>query len=390
MDGMRIVIAPDSFKGSLSAREAADAIARGIRGALPDADIVAIPMADGGEGTTQALVDATGGRLVPARVTGPLGTPVTASWGMLGDGITAAIDMAQAAGLTLAADHPDPLGATTYGVGELIRAALDHGARRLIVGLGGSATTDGGAGMAQALGVRLLDGDGADLPRGGAVLARLEHIDTAGLDPRLARTPITLACDVTNPLTGPHGAAAVFGPQKGATPAMVGRLDAALAHYAAVILQDTGRDVATAPGSGAAGGLGASFLAFTGATMRSGVDLVLNATGFAALAAGADWCITGEGRIDGQTRYGKTPMGVARAARQASPGCRVIALAGSLGTDAGELAGLNDQGFTTILPIQPGAVGLEQALAHAADDLERTAGQVARLIVAARCHNDQA
>ena len=380
MEGMRIVIAPDSFKGSLSAREAADAIARGVRRALPDADIVTIPMADGGEGTARTLVDATGGHTVTARVTGPLGTPVTASWGLLGDGITAAIDMAQAAGLTLVGDHPDPLHATTYGVGELVRAALDHGARRLVVGLGGSATTDGGAGMAQALGIRLLDGDGCDLPRGGAALARLDRIDTTGLDPRLASTPITLACDVTNPLAGPHGAAAVFGPQKGATPAMVARLDAALARYAALVRRDVGRDVATVPGSGAAGGLGAGFLAFTDATMRSGVDLVLDATGFAAQAAGADWCFTGEGRIDGQTRYGKTPMGVARAARQASPGCRVIALAGSIGATGAELTELNKLGFTAILSIQPGATGLDAALAHAAADLERTAEQVARIV----------
>ena len=375
---MKIVIAPDSFKGSLTARQAADAIERGVRRATPDADIISIPMADGGEGTVRALVDATGGRLISVRVTGPLGEPVAATYGILGDGATAVIEMAEAAGLHLVGTTPDPLRATTRGVGELILDALGHGAERIIVGLGGSATNDGGAGMAQALGVRLFDADGRNLPGGGAALADLDRIDCTGLDPRVTRTPIILASDVTNPLTGPDGASAVFGPQKGATPAMVERLDRALAHYAAVVRRDTGRSVDATPGSGAAGGLGAGFLAFTDATMRSGIDLVIETVGLKERAVGADYCFTGEGRIDGQTQYGKTPMGVARAMHEAAPACRVIALAGSIGEDAEQL---NALGFAAVFGIQSGAVCLQEALAGASRNLERTAEQVMRLLV---------
>lgn len=375
---MKIVIAPDSFKGSLTARQAADAIERGVRRATPDVDIISIPMADGGEGTVRALVDATGGRLIPVRVTGPLGEPVAATYGILGDGTTAVIEMAEAAGLHLVGAMPDPLHATTRGVGELILDALGHGAERIIVGLGGSATNDGGAGMAQALGIRLLDADGRDLPVGGAALADLDRIDCTGLDPRVTRTPIILASDVTNPLAGPDGASAVFGPQKGATPAMVEQLDQALSHYAAVIHRDTSRSVGIIPGSGAAGGLGAGFLAFTDATMRSGVDLVTETVGLKEWAVGADYCFTGEGRIDGQTQYGKTPMGVARAVHEAAPACHVIALAGSIGEDAEQL---NALGFAAVFGIQPEAVSLQEALAGASRNLERTAEQVMRLLV---------
>lgn len=375
---MKIVIAPDSFKGSLTARQAADAIERGVRRATPDVDIISIPMADGGEGTVRALVDATGGRLISVRVTGPLGEPVAATYGILGDGTTAVIEMAEAAGLHLVGAMPDPLHATTRGVGELILDALDHGAERIIVGLGGSATNDGGAGMAQALGIRLLDADGRDLPVGGAALADLDRIDCTGLDPRVTRTPIILASDVTNPLAGPDGASAVFGPQKGATPAMVEQLDQALSHYAAVVRRGTGRSVGIIPGSGAAGGLGAGFLAFTDATMRSGVDLVTETVGLKERAVGADYCFTGEGRIDGQTQYGKTPMGVARAVHEAAPACHVIALAGSIGEDAEQL---NALGFAAVFGIQPEAVSLQEALAGASRNLERTAEQVMRLLV---------
>ena len=374
---MKIIIAPDSFKGSLTARQAADAIERGVRHVTPDADIIPIPMADGGEGTVRALVDATGGRLISAHVTGPLGEPVAATYGILGDGAAAVIEMAEAAGLHLVGTTPDPVRATTRGVGELILDALDRGMERIIVGLGGSATNDGGAGMAQALGVRLLDADGRDLPVGGAALANLVRIDCTGLDSRIARTPIVLASDVTNPLTGPDGASAVFGPQKGATPAMVEQLDRALNRYAAVVRRDTGRSVDAIPGAGAAGGLGAGFLAFTDATMRSGVDLVIETVGLKERAVGADYCFTGEGRVDGQTQYGKTPMGVARAVREAAPACRVIALAGSIGEDAEQL---NALGCTAMFGIQPGAVSLQEALAGASRNLERTAEQVMRLL----------
>ncbi|MEE1295450.1 MAG: glycerate kinase, partial [Bifidobacterium sp.] len=254
---MKILIAPDSFKGSLTARQAADAIADGVRDALPDAEVVEVPMADGGEGTVQSLIDATGGTPVTVTVTGPLGTPVEATYGLLGDGTTAIIEMAAASGIGYVDETTrDPRVTTTYGTGELIRDALDRGATSLIIGLGGSATNDGGAGMAQALGVRLLDADGAELPGGGAALARLATVDASGLDPRLADVDLALASDVTNPLTGERGASAVFGPQKGADEAMVAELDGALRHYAAVIREQLGRDVEHVPGAGAAGGLG--------------------------------------------------------------------------------------------------------------------------------------
>ncbi len=278
---MKIVIAPDSFKGSLTAREASQSIESGILGVLPEAECVSIPMADGGEGTVQSLVDATGGRIMRVLVTDPLGHPTNAEYGILGDGRTAVIEMAAASGIQYIDETTrNPLIATTYGTGELIKDALEQGVSDIIVGLGGSATNDGGAGMAQALGVRLLDDNGAPLPFGGAALAELSEVDVSGLDPRLADVRIRLASDVTNPLTGVRGASAVFGPQKGATPDMVERLDDELADYAAVIRKQLGREVETVPGAGAAGGLGAGFLAFTEASMRSGVDLVIEATGF--------------------------------------------------------------------------------------------------------------
>lgn len=375
---MKIVIAPDSFKGSLSARQAADAIERGVRKALPDAETVKVPMADGGEGTVQSLVDATGGNLVSATVTGPLGTPVDARYGILGDGVTAVIEMAAASGIQFVDDATkDPLITTTYGTGELIRDALDRGVRSFIVGLGGSATNDGGAGMAQALGVRLKNAAGQELPYGGAALADLASIDVSGLDPRLAESTIQLASDVTNPLTGPTGASAVFGPQKGATPSMVEELDAALAHYAAVIRSQLGRDVEHVPGAGAAGGLGAGFLAFTGATMKSGVKLVVEATHLEDKAAGADLCITGEGGIDRQTQFGKTPMGTACAVKEASPHCKVVAIAGNVGAGIDELYKV---GIDAIFGILPGAETLADAMAQGEANLERTSENIARLV----------
>lgn len=314
---MKIIIAPDSFKGCMSARQAAEAMEHGVHHVLPDAECVLVPMADGGEGTVQSLVDATGGTLLEATVTGPLGTPVHAQYGMLGDGCTAVIEMAAASGIGYVDETTrDPRITTTYGVGELILDALDHGVTAFILGLGGSATNDGGAGMAQALGAHLLDAQGNELPFGGAALAGLAAIDVSDLDSRIAAASIRLASDVTNPLTGPQGASSVFGPQKGADASMVAELDAALHHYASIVARDFGRDVETVPGAGAAGGLGAGFLAFTGARMQSGVSLVAEATGLKTLAAGADWCFTGEGGIDSQTQYGKTPIGVARAVKK--------------------------------------------------------------------------
>ena len=375
---MKIIIAPDSFKGCMSAEQAAKAMERGIRRALPQAECVLVPMADGGEGTVQSLVDATGGELLETTVTGPLGTPVRAQYGMLGDGRTAVIEMAAASGIAYVDERTrDPRITTTYGTGELVRDALDHGVTSFIIGLGGSATKDGGAGMAQALGVRLLDAQGGELPFGGAALADLAAIDVSGIDPRLGTADIRLASDVTNPLTGAQGASAVFGPQKGADDATVAQLDAALRHYAAVIRSELGRDVESIPGAGAAGGLGAGFLAFTGAHMQSGVSLVVEATGLIQQAAGADWCFTGEGGIDSQTQYGKTPIGVAQAVKSSSPRCCVVALAGTVGSGIEELYG---KGIDAVFGIIPRAGSLEQVLAAGEWNLERCAENVSRLI----------
>jgi glycerate 2-kinase len=370
MPGMKIVVAPQALKGSLTAPDAGAVIAAALAQALPGAQVVVVPVADGGEGTTQALVSATGGRLFSAQVTGPLGAPTQAAWGLLGDASTApgaspappvaVIEMAAAAGLPLIpADERDPLRATTRGVGELLRHALDAGCREVILGLGGSATNDGGAGMAQALGAHLLDADGHDLPPGGAALARLAQIDISQLDPRLAETRIRAACDVTNSLSGPLGASAVYGPQKGADAAQVAALDAALAHYAAVIQRDLGRAVAEVPGAGAAGGLGAGLLAFTQAELTPGAPLVLETLRFAATVSGAALVIVAEGRLDEQTGYGKVIGAVARLAHAA--GARVLALVGAVALDDAALARL---GVDAALPLAPGPLTLEASMAQ--------------------------
>ena len=330
---MRIIVAPDSFKGSLSALGVAEAMARGIHAVFPDAEVLKVPIADGGEGTVEALVAATGGRLMHTDVRGPLGDPVRAHWGISGDGATAFLEMASASGLPLISrERRDPRRTSTFGTGELMKAALDAGLRRLVIGIGGSATNDGGTGMARALGVRFLDAEGRDLPEGGAALARLARVDLSGLDPRLAESTLLVACDVDNPLCGPRGASAVYGPQKGATPDLVAELDTALAVFATIAAQATGRDIAHSPGAGAAGGLGAGLLFFTPARLRPGVAIVLETTGFEALVQGADLVLTGEGRTDFQTAMGKAPVGVAAAARR--HGVPVICLSGGLGDGA--------------------------------------------------------
>lgn len=377
---MKIIIAPDSFKGSLTAKQAADAIEEGILRACPSATCIKVPMADGGEGTVQSLVDATGGQLVHHTVTGPLGhdQQVDAVYGLLGDGKTAVIEMAAASGIQFVnAQTRNPLITTTYGTGELILDALDHGVTSLIVGLGGSATNDGGAGMAQALGVKLLDSNGESLTFGGAALADLATVDTSSVDSRLNAVDIRLASDVTNPLTGERGASAVFGPQKGATADMVKTLDKALTRYASVIREQLGRDVESTPGAGAAGGLGAGFLAFTNAKMHSGVQTVVEATKLEEKAQGVDYCFTGEGGIDFQTQYGKTPMGTAQAVKRVSPQAKVIALAGCVGEGIDQLYSV---GIDSILGIVPGATDLDTAIAGAAHNLSRTAENVMRLL----------
>ncbi len=377
---MRIIVAPDSFKGSASALEVARAMERGVRAVFPDAEVVKVPIADGGEGTVAALLDATGGQPRTSRVRGPLGEPVEAGWGVLGDGRTAVLEMAAASGLPLVpAGRRDPRLASTSGTGELVRAALDEGLRRLVLGIGGSATNDGGAGLARALGVRFLDAAGRELAEGGAALAGLDRLDLAGLDPRLATVELLVACDVDNPLTGPRGASAVYGPQKGATPAVVAELDAALARFAEVARAATGRDVASLPGAGAAGGLGAGLLFFTPARLRPGVELVLEATGFDRLLAGAALVLTGEGRTDAQTAMGKAPVGVAAAARR--HGVPVVCLSGGLGDGADLVLA---HGIDALAAVVPGPMTVEEAMAGGAALIEAATARVCRLLAVGR------
>jgi glycerate 2-kinase len=368
---MKIVVAPQALKGSLSAFEAGLAIAQGIREVYPAAEIRIVPVADGGEGTTRALVDATGGRLVEREVTGPLGEKVRASFGLLGDGQGAVIEMASSSGLPLVPpDRRDPRITTTCGVGELILAALDEGCTRCIIGLGGSATNDGGAGMVQALGARLLDGQGNELPPGGAALAKLARIECAHMDARLHNCVFEAACDVINPLCGPAGASAVYGPQKGATAEMVRELDAALAHYAQIIEQDLGQAVRDRPGAGAAGGLGAGLLAFLRATLRPGARIVLEAVCLEEQMRGANLVITAEGRLDSQTVYGKSVGAVAALAKKY--GLPVLAIAGGLGENYQEVYKLGIDGIT-VLPSGPMdlAFAMEQATRLTSQATER-------------------
>jgi len=373
---MRIIVAPDSYKGSVSAIGVADAVERGIRAVFPEAQVQKVPIADGGEGTVEALVAATGGRLIRTEAPGPLGEPVQACWGILGDGETAVIEMAAASGLPLVPrDRRDPRITSTAGTGRLIQAALDQGLRKLVIGIGGSATNDGGTGMARALGARFLDAQGRPLPEGGAAMAALATIDLAGLDPRLAQSEMMVACDVDNPLTGPRGASAVYGPQKGATPEMVQELDHALSVLAEVATRTTGRAIATQPGAGAAGGLGAGLLWFTPARLRPGVEIVLEATGFEALVEGADLVITGEGRTDAQTAMGKAPVGVAAVARR--HGVPVVCLSGGLALGADEVL---SHGIGALASIVPQAMSLEECMGAGADLIESGAARVCRLL----------
>jgi glycerate 2-kinase len=377
---MKIVIAPDSFKESLSAPHVADQIEAGFRDVFPDADYVKLPMADGGEGTVEAMVAATGGRIVAARVTSPLGEPVNAFYGVAGDGETAIIEMAAASGLALVPPKlRNPLRTTSYGTGELIRLALDAGLRHVILGIGGSATNDGGAGMLQALGVKLLDRDGEEIGSGGEALEQLERIDPSGLDSRLKHCRIKVACDVDNPLLGPEGASVVFGPQKGATPAMVAQLDENLAHFAELITRDLHKDIAAVPGAGAAGGMGAALLAFLDAEVRPGIEILIEATGLKRALEGADLVITGEGRIDGQTGLGKTPVGVARVAKE--QGIPVIAIAGSLAPDADIV---HDFGIDAVFSVLRKPCNLTEALAEAGHNVRSTSRNVAATIKLAK------
>lgn len=373
---MVIVLAPDSFKESMTAKEVCEAMERGIKKVNDKITCIHVPMADGGEGTMQSLVDATNGKVYSLKVTGPLGNEVEAQYGILGDNETGILEMASASGIQLVPpEERNPLITTTYGTGQLIRACLDHGAKRLLIGIGGSATNDGGAGVVQALGGRLLDAEGKELGFGGGELGKLSKIDLTGFDARLKDVIVEAACDVTNPLCGDKGASYVFGPQKGATPEMVKILDSNLRHYASAIYEQLKIDVPEVPGAGAAGGLGAGLMAFLNASLKKGVEMVIQYSGLEEKIKDADMVWTGEGSIDFQTQYGKTPLGVAMVAKKYNK--PVIALAGRVGegTDI-----LYKKGIDSVFCILRGVTPLEEALAKGQENIERTAENIIRLI----------
>ncbi|MCS5666286.1 MAG: glycerate kinase [Dehalococcoidia bacterium] len=374
---MKVIIAPQGFKGGISGLEAARAISRGVAAVVPDAETVLLPVADGGDGTLHALVDATGGEIFTSTVTGPINQQVEAQWGVMGDGRTAVVEMARASGLAMVpTGRRNPKTTTTLGTGQLILEAVERGFNRVIVGLGGSATNDAGAGMATALGVKFLDAAGRTLPSGGAALARLDRIDTSGVIAGLSGIEIVGATDVTNPLCGPTGASAIFGPQKGASKEVVAELDAALVRFAQVVKRDTGQDVLDIPGAGAAGGLGAGLIAFAGANLRSGIDMVCQVLDFDRHLEGADLVFTGEGRADLSTVFDKAPVGVARHAK--AYGVPTVLLAGSLGEGHEELY---DHGVASVLCISDGAMTFQQALGRTGEMLQGTAERAVRLFL---------
>ena len=377
---MKIVIAPDSFKESLTAMEVANEIERGFRTVLPNAEYVKMPVADGGEGTVQSMIDATNGSLIWTTVTGPSGDKVNAFYGILGDSYhgsekTAVIEMAAASGLHLVTgEQRNPLFTTSYGTGELIVDALNRGIKHIIIGLGGSATNDGGAGMAQALGAHLLDADDKPIAPGGAALATLQQINLTDLHPLLTQCRFEVACDVNNPLCGDHGASAIFGPQKGATSEMVEQLDTALNHYADVITKAGIKDNRNLSGVGAAGGMGLGVMAFLDAQLKPGIDIVMHTVDLASHIKGASLVITGEGRLDSQTLHGKTPMGVAGVAN--SLNVPVVAIAGCVSDDANILL---EHGFSALFSITPRALPLAEVLANAKSNLYTCSRNVAAL-----------
>ncbi|WP_313573249.1 glycerate 2-kinase [Pseudescherichia sp.] len=370
---MKIVIAPDSYKESLSATEVAQAIEKGFREIFPDAHYVSVPVADGGEGTVEAMIAATQGAEHTASVTGPLGERVDARWGMSGDGNTAFIEMAAASGLALVPPElRNPLITTSRGTGELILHALEHGARNIIIGIGGSATNDGGAGMVQALGAKLCDANGTEIGHGGGSLMSLNTIDISGLDPRLASCTLRVACDVTNPLTGEQGASRIFGPQKGATDAQIVELDNNLSHYADVIKKSLRVDVKEVAGAGAAGGMGAALMAFLGAELRSGIEIVTQALNLEEHIHDCTLVVTGEGRIDSQSIHGKVPVGVAKVAKKYHK--PVIGIAGSLTHDVGVV---HQYGIDAVFSVLTSIGTLEEAFRGAFDNIYRASRNIA-------------
>ncbi|MGX5692229.1 glycerate kinase [Dermacoccus abyssi] len=373
---MKVVCAPDSYKEALSAVDAAAALARGVRGVLPSADVVELPVADGGEGTTETLMAALGGQLIAVDITDALGRPRTAELGWVASERLAVVDVAQGAGLHhIEVELRDPYRSCSSGVGHLVSAALDLDPRRVVIGLGGSATNDGGAGMISALGGRLLDSNRRPVTPTPEGMNNVASLDLSELDPRLAGVDVILASDVTNPLLGPDGATAVFGPQKGVTPARVPVIETVLAGWADVLETATGREVRDLPGAGAAGGLGAAFLALTGATLRPGLDVVAEAVGLEEAVRDADLVLTGEGRIDGQTRFGKTPWGVAEIARR--HGVPVVMLGGEVRPEGRALI---DDTIVAVEPIHTGHTDLDEALANTGADLEQAAASAVERI----------
>ncbi|MBU5485835.1 glycerate kinase [Clostridium sp. MSJ-11] len=373
---MKVVIAPDSFKESMTAKEAGESIKRGIEKVFKDSECIVVPMGDGGEGTLQSLVDATSGELVYLDVLGPLGKKTKAYYGISGDGERAFIEMAVASGLQLVPrDERNPLITTTYGTGELIKGALDKGVKNILVCIGGSATNDGGAGMIQALGARLLDSEGKEIGFGGGELHKIKNIDLSSLDKRIEDVSIEVACDVNNPLLGERGASRIFGPQKGADKETVEILEENMAHYAKVIEEELGIKVNGIPGGGAAGGLGMALMAFLKGKLSPGIDLVIQYTDLENKIKGAELVITGEGSMDSQTNYGKTPIGVSKVAKKY--GIPVIAFAGRIGEG---IEGLYENGISSVIGILREASTIEKALEDGKFNLEKAAENVARIL----------
>lgn len=375
---MKVVIAIDSLKGSLSSMEAGMAIKDGILAAKPDAEVIVKPLADGGEGTTDALIEGMNGERIDLTVTGPMHTPVDAYYGYLKDTNTAVMEMASAAGITLVPDsEKNPLLATSYGVGEMINDAIQRGCRNFIIGIGGSVTNDGGIGMLKALGIRFLDENDEDAGEGGQALAKVARIDVSGMNPLLKECHIQVACDVNNPLCGENGSTYVYGPQKGVTEDMKKTLDEAMAHFARVTSETLENDYLNTPGAGAAGGLGYAFLAYTGAALTPGIELILDAVGLEEELSGADVVVTGEGRLDFQTAMGKAPVGVARLAKKYN--AKVIAFAGSVTKEA---TACNKEGIDAFFPILRGVCTLAEAMdpVAARNNMTATVEQVFRLL----------
>ena len=373
---MKFILAPDSFKESMTAKEACISMENGIRKVFKDATCIHVPMADGGEGTVDALIESTNGNLHEVEVTAPLGNKVKAKFGILGDGKTAVIEMAEASGIHLVKlEDRNPLLTTTFGTGELIKYALDMNIERIIIGLGGSATNDGGVGMLQALGASFKDSDGKEIAFGGGVLKDLCTIDLSGFDKRIYDVKIEVACDVKNPLTGENGASFVFGPQKGGNKETLEELDSNLKHYAEVVKRDMGKEIDKVEGAGAAGGLGAALIGFCNGKLESGIDLVIKHSNLEDKVRKSDFVFTGEGSIDFQTKFGKTPIGVAKVAKKYN--IPVIAFGGRIGEGIDELYSL---GIDSVIGITPGVISLDEALSKGKENLEISTENVVRIL----------